>query len=66
MKLREMGAAHVLLESEMKGETIAKLIRDMYTNDAARTDMKRASLALGRPDACSRIVDIAVSLAKQH
>jgi UDP-N-acetylglucosamine--N-acetylmuramyl-(pentapeptide) pyrophosphoryl-undecaprenol N-acetylglucosamine transferase len=65
MKLREMGAAHVLLESEMKGETIAKLIREMYKNDSARAEMKRASMGLGRPDACGRIVDIAMSLARQ-
>lgn len=65
MKLREMGAAHVVLESEMKGETLAKIIREMYENDSLRADMKRASMGLGRPDACSRIVDIAVSLMKK-
>ena len=65
MKLREMGAAHVLLESEMKGETLAGTIREMYENDSARAEMKRASMGLGRPDACGRIVDIAVSLIKK-
>ncbi len=65
MKLREMGAAHVLLDSELKGEALAKIIRDMYQSESTRAEMKRASMGLGRPDACSRIVDIAMSLTKK-
>ncbi len=64
LKLREMGAAYVMLEDEMKGETLAAGIRKLYESEAARAEMQRASRGLGRPDACGRIVDIAVSLAK--
>lgn len=64
LKLREMGAAHMILEDEMKGETLASHIRGLYEHESARAEMQRASRSLGRPDACGRIVDIAVSLAK--
>ncbi len=66
VKLKEMGAAHVMLEDEMKGETLASYIRALYENDAARVEMQKASRSLGMPDACGRIVDIAVSLAKNE
>ena len=64
MKLREMGAAMVMLESDLKGEMLAQSIREIYQNDSMRTEMKSASKGLGRPDACSRIVDIAMSLVR--
>lgn len=64
MKLREMGAAYMLQESEMRGETLAKCISELYENATLRSDMSKASKGLGRPDACSRIVDIAMSLTK--
>lgn len=65
MKLREMGAAHVVLENDMKGEVLAGMIREMYESAQARADMKKASIGLGRPDACGRITDIAMSLARK-
>ncbi len=64
VKLREMGAAFMLMDSELTGEALAKHIKDMYGNDSIRAEMQRASRGLGRPDACNKIVDIAVSLAK--
>jgi UDP-N-acetylglucosamine--N-acetylmuramyl-(pentapeptide) pyrophosphoryl-undecaprenol N-acetylglucosamine transferase len=65
VKLREMGAALVMLEGEMTGEGLARNIRELYENKAARLEMAAASRGLGRPDACSRIADIAVSLMKE-
>ncbi len=66
LKLREMGAAYVILDNMMKGETIARSIRELYENESMRAEMKRASMGLGRPDACGRIVDIATSLIKSE
>jgi UDP-N-acetylglucosamine--N-acetylmuramyl-(pentapeptide) pyrophosphoryl-undecaprenol N-acetylglucosamine transferase len=65
IKLGEMGAAYVMLESEMTGEGLARSIRDLYGNYAARLEMVKASRGLGRPDACGRIADIALSLLKE-
>lgn len=64
VKLREMGAASVVFDQEMSGSVIARLIREMFENPSARREMQRASRGLGRPDACVKIVDIALSLRK--
>lgn len=65
MKLSEMGAAYMMTEREMKAETLAAYIRELYENDFIRAEMKKASTGLGRPDACSRIADIAISLIRE-
>ena len=65
LKLREMGAAFMLTDDELKGETLAAHIRELLENASLRAEMKKASKGLGRPDACGRIVDIAMSLAKE-
>jgi UDP-N-acetylglucosamine--N-acetylmuramyl-(pentapeptide) pyrophosphoryl-undecaprenol N-acetylglucosamine transferase len=65
LKLKEMGAAFVIVDSELKGEEIAAYLRDIYEKDSVGTDMQMASRGLGRPDAGGRIVDIAQSLLKQ-
>jgi UDP-N-acetylglucosamine--N-acetylmuramyl-(pentapeptide) pyrophosphoryl-undecaprenol N-acetylglucosamine transferase len=64
IKLREMGAAFVVFDNEMSGELLAKHILEMFESDSIRKEMKRASRGLGRPEACARIVDIALSLIK--
>ena len=66
LKLREMGAAFMMPEDEMRGETLAKNIRELYDNGALRAEMQRSSQGLGRPDACSKIVDIAMSLVRSE
>jgi UDP-N-acetylglucosamine--N-acetylmuramyl-(pentapeptide) pyrophosphoryl-undecaprenol N-acetylglucosamine transferase len=66
IKLREMGAAFVVFDNELSGEVFAKHIRDMFDNDSIRKEMHRASRGLGRPEASGRIVDIALSLMKNH
>jgi len=66
IKLREMGAAFVAFENEMNGEVLAKHIREMFENEPARNEMARASRGLGRPEACGRIVDIALSLVRNY
>lgn len=65
LKLREMGAAYVIPDSDIKGELLAGNIREIYENASVRAEMTRASRGLGRPEACSRIVDIAMSLIKK-
>jgi UDP-N-acetylglucosamine--N-acetylmuramyl-(pentapeptide) pyrophosphoryl-undecaprenol N-acetylglucosamine transferase len=64
-KLREIGAAKVILDHELKGEVLADTVREMYMNRAIRTDMQRNSRSVGRPEACAKVVDIAMSLIKQ-
>lgn len=64
-KLLEMGAAKMILDRELKGEALAENIRELYMNETMRTDMQRNSRSVGRPEACAKIVDIAISLMKQ-
>jgi UDP-N-acetylglucosamine--N-acetylmuramyl-(pentapeptide) pyrophosphoryl-undecaprenol N-acetylglucosamine transferase len=64
IKLREMGAAFVVFDNEMSGEVLAKHILEMFGNASVGKEMQRASRGLGRPEACARIVDIALSLMK--
>jgi UDP-N-acetylglucosamine:LPS N-acetylglucosamine transferase len=64
-KLYEIGAAKMLLEPEMKGEALANAIRELYTDETARAEMQRNSRSVGRPDACAKVVDVAMSLIKQ-
>lgn len=65
LKMREMGAAFMIPDSELKGDAVANRIREMFDNESIRREMQRASRGLGRTDACGRIVDIAESLLKE-
>lgn len=65
MKLLEMGAAKVIRDSELSGETLSNTIRILYENESLRNEIQRNSRALGRPDACAKIVEIAMSLIKE-
>lgn len=62
LKLKEMGAARVLFEQDMNGHVLAEVIGEMFANPEILKEMQRASRGLGRPDACSKIVDLAMSL----
>jgi UDP-N-acetylglucosamine--N-acetylmuramyl-(pentapeptide) pyrophosphoryl-undecaprenol N-acetylglucosamine transferase len=63
-KLQEMGAAKMILDRELKGETLAASIRELYMNERLREEMQRNSKAVGRPDACAKVVDIAMSVVR--
>jgi len=64
-KLTELGAAKMIRNSELKGETLAHSIRELYMNETTRSEMRRNSRAVGRPDASAKVVDLAMSLMKQ-
>jgi UDP-N-acetylglucosamine--N-acetylmuramyl-(pentapeptide) pyrophosphoryl-undecaprenol N-acetylglucosamine transferase len=63
-KLLEMGAARMIRDGELSGESLARNIRELYGNEALRAEMQKNSRALGRPEACAKVVDIAMSLIK--
>jgi len=66
LKLKEMGAARVLFEQDMNGQVLAGVISEMFGNPEGLKEMQRASRGLGRPDACSKIVDLAMGLLTNH
>ncbi|MBZ0158050.1 MAG: undecaprenyldiphospho-muramoylpentapeptide beta-N-acetylglucosaminyltransferase [Alphaproteobacteria bacterium] len=63
-KLEDMGAARVILDRDLNGETLSTTIRTLYADQRARKEMQRASSAFGRGDAAERVADIALSLVK--
>ncbi len=65
LKLQEMGAARVILDGELRGETLAAAIRELVLDAATREEMRRASASIGRPDAAARVADVAFSLLRQ-
>jgi len=65
-KLLEMGAAKVILDSELEGEALARNIRELYMNETMRAEMQRNSMAIGEPEASARVVDLAMSLIKEN
>src|SRR5207248_6021074 len=55
--LQDRGAAEMILDRELSGETLAAWIRS-YVSDPARIErMETAARAIGRPGASTRIVD---------
>ncbi len=64
-KLTEMKAARMILDKKLSGELLAENIRELYADKGLMSEMEKQSRSIGRPDAANRIVDIAVSLAKQ-
>jgi UDP-N-acetylglucosamine--N-acetylmuramyl-(pentapeptide) pyrophosphoryl-undecaprenol N-acetylglucosamine transferase len=65
-KLFEMGAAKMIRDRELRGESLAHNIRELYTNEKMRAEMQRNSRVIGRPEACEKVVDIAMSLLKNR
>jgi UDP-N-acetylglucosamine--N-acetylmuramyl-(pentapeptide) pyrophosphoryl-undecaprenol N-acetylglucosamine transferase len=55
--LVDKGAARMILDRDLSGETLAHEIRSLYENPAEIEAMERASAGLGKPDAARRIVD---------
>jgi len=64
-KLFDMGAAKMILDSELSGESLAHAIRELYDNEAMRTEMQKHGRVLGRPEACEKVVDVSMSLIKR-
>jgi UDP-N-acetylglucosamine--N-acetylmuramyl-(pentapeptide) pyrophosphoryl-undecaprenol N-acetylglucosamine transferase len=65
-RLSEMGAARIILDHELDGETLARNVRELYENPGIRTEMARSCRSLGRPDAAQKVVEIMMSLIKQR
>jgi UDP-N-acetylglucosamine--N-acetylmuramyl-(pentapeptide) pyrophosphoryl-undecaprenol N-acetylglucosamine transferase len=65
-KLLNIGAAKMIIDSELKGESLASGIRELYTDEKMRVEMQRNSSVVGRPEASSKVVDIAISLIKEN
>ncbi len=63
-RLSEMGAARLILDRDLDGETLSKSIRELFENAEMRTEMERASKSLGKPEAAQKVAEIVMSLVK--
>lgn len=57
--LREAGAAVMLADDELNGETLAAVVAQLAGDPDRRREMARAARALAQPDAAGRIADVA-------
>jgi len=56
-KLVDLGAAKMILDRELRGETIAQMILRLYEHPGERTEMEATIQRLGKPRAAEEIVD---------
>ena len=56
--LQAAGAARMIEEKDLSGETLARAIVDTLTTPGRLAAMEDASRALGRPDAAARVADL--------
>ncbi|MCX7913064.1 MAG: undecaprenyldiphospho-muramoylpentapeptide beta-N-acetylglucosaminyltransferase [Thermodesulfovibrionales bacterium] len=63
-KLADMGAAKLILDRELNGDILAKVLRELYNDDHLRSQMQKMSAAFGKLNAADKIIDILLSLKK--
>jgi UDP-N-acetylglucosamine--N-acetylmuramyl-(pentapeptide) pyrophosphoryl-undecaprenol N-acetylglucosamine transferase len=61
--LVEKGAAEMILDRELSGETLAHRLRALFSDHARVESLAKAARALGRPQAAAHIVDECYALA---
>ncbi len=57
------GAAEVIADADLDGKRFGDVVVGLLGDEEARATMSAASRALGRPDAASRVADLARSVA---
>ncbi|WP_203641914.1 undecaprenyldiphospho-muramoylpentapeptide beta-N-acetylglucosaminyltransferase [Levilactobacillus andaensis] len=62
--LATVGAAEIIKEADLTGETLVAKADQLMNDDALRQDMAAASKQLGVPDAADRVLDVVLSLKK--
>lgn len=63
--LVDKGAARMILQSELTGESLGAVVRELIENPEKREKMERAAGALGRPEAAKEIADVCVQMVYQ-
>lgn len=60
--LVDRGAAVMIRQSELTGESLAAVIRELHDDPEKRRKMERAAGSLGRPEAAKEIADVCVQM----
>ncbi|WP_395323062.1 undecaprenyldiphospho-muramoylpentapeptide beta-N-acetylglucosaminyltransferase [Levilactobacillus parabrevis] len=62
--LANVGAAEIIKEADLNGDTLVAKADQLMTDDGLRQDMAVASKQLGVPDAADRVLDVVLSLKR--
>jgi UDP-N-acetylglucosamine--N-acetylmuramyl-(pentapeptide) pyrophosphoryl-undecaprenol N-acetylglucosamine transferase len=62
--LATVGAAEVILDQDLTGDLLAERIRFYWSHPDAITTMAAHCLALGKPDAASRVAQLCLQLCR--
>ncbi|MFD1548446.1 undecaprenyldiphospho-muramoylpentapeptide beta-N-acetylglucosaminyltransferase [Levilactobacillus fuyuanensis] len=62
--LANVGAAEIIKEADLNGESLVAKADQLMTDDGLRQDMAAASKQLGVPDAADRVLDVVLSLKR--
>ncbi|WP_261810249.1 undecaprenyldiphospho-muramoylpentapeptide beta-N-acetylglucosaminyltransferase [Levilactobacillus humaensis] len=62
--LVNVGAAEIIKEADLTGETLVAKADQLMNDDALRQDMAQASKQLGVPDAADRVLDVVLALKR--
>lgn len=64
-RLSDAGACIHIPDNELEGGVLAAEIKRLYGSEELRGQMRRAARGLGRVDASSKVVDLAISMVKK-
>ncbi|GAB6182513.1 undecaprenyldiphospho-muramoylpentapeptide beta-N-acetylglucosaminyltransferase [Thermodesulfovibrio hydrogeniphilus] len=65
-RLLSRGACEMVLDKELNGERIAKIIEKIFGRPEIKKEMEIASLAFGKPNAAEKILEIGESLMRRR
>lgn len=65
-KLWDMGAAQMILDSELNGRTLSGLIRHLLEDPDGIGEIERTIRSIGKPDATKKIFKLMMSIAKKR
>ena len=65
-KLEQMRAAYMVLDRDLNGRKVANMIKELYSNEKLRNEMKQNCSALGQPHASKKVFDMASSVLSRR
>jgi UDP-N-acetylglucosamine--N-acetylmuramyl-(pentapeptide) pyrophosphoryl-undecaprenol N-acetylglucosamine transferase len=65
-KLWDIGAAQMILDSELNGSTLSNMIRHLFNDTDLISEMEMTSRSIGRPDATKKIIELIMRLVKRE
>jgi len=64
--LEQKGAARLILDKDLNGDTVFNLVSDLIFDNKVLADMKKNSFKFGKPEAAFELAKLIKGLAKEH